>query len=535
MISKLKAPFFVKPYTDTGGGVDFLGYRAVNLDLMGEFFPSINNVTRSIRPYSLLAWIAWVFREEKQAQGAIEATRAEFDQFREKLEVLFGWSHQINKAGGGLVGNAQLQPRETGSVSLRFQAWGRKVSWLDAVNYGPSLKVDNGLGFLAQVKPGVFTVTEAGEQLAQGLDASLRGCDRYDELRSLDLLSGSAELADSLYPHWMVNSPSKAEADAFREVLFAPVKAGERNRIGRRSAAISLILSALKQQEKPVTVAELRRHMTLHDFSTQLSDNSFEALLHVQGLWRVLQVRQAQRLAAESLFGWMEGRILGQARNLSSQLVDDLLVLLKEEGRASDLPEHWLNDELQLLESAKGNADSYLDAAKSCRELDFFHQMDEISNANAHDRDRAAVLTLKLLILCAELTRELEHDEHCKSYLKVGGATRISLVNWKEFVLGGRELPIKTFLIDMIENYFLSQHFGIAAARYSEGTQRLRITIEEGGLVSMLNSTRNAWRPSVTPDRLGSALALMTDSKLVTRKVKDGQERYSHLASVPHS
>ena len=535
MIPELKTPFFVKPYADIGGGVDYLGYRAVNLALMGEFFPSINNVTRSIRPYSVITWTAWAFREQKQAQGAQETTRAEFTKFREKLEVLFGWSHQIHNAGVGLVGNAQLQPEEEGSVSLGFKAWNRNVSWLDPVNYGPSLKVDNGLGFLVQVKLGVFAVTDAGERLAQALDASLRCSDRYDELRSLDQFSGSAELAHSLYPYWMVSSPSRAEVDAFRRVFHAPEKAGEKNRVGRRSAAISLILWTLQKQKKPVTVTELRRYMTLHNVSVQRSNNSSEALPHVQGLWRVLQVRQAQRCAAESLFGWMEVRILGHSRNLSSQLVDDLVALLEKEGRVSPLPEHWVNDELQLLEKAKGTADSYLDAAKNCWELDFFHQMEVILEANVIDRDRAAVLALKLLVLCAEITRDLERDEYCKPYLDSGGTTRISLSSWREFVLGGRDLPVKTVLTDMIENYFLSQHFGIAVARYTEGTQRLRITIEEGGLTSMLNSTNDAWRPNVTPDRLGSALALMADCGLVTREDMEGQERYSFLSSLPNT
>ena len=459
MIPELKTPFFVKPYADIGGGVDYLGYRAVNLALMAEFFPSINNVTRSIRPYSVIAWTAWAFREQKQAQGAQEATRSEFTEFREKLEVLFGWSHQIHNAGVGLVGNAQLQPEKEGSVSLGFKAWSRNVSWLDAVNYGPSLKVDNGLGFLVQVQPGVFAVTDAGERLAQALDASLRCCDRYDELRSLDHFSGSAELADSLYPYWNVSSPSRAEADAFLEVFHIPEKVGEKNRVGLRSAAIFLILWALEQQEQTVTVAELRRHMTLHDVAIQLSDNSSEAVVQAQGLWRVLQVRQAQRLAAESLFGWMEVQILGHARNLSSQIVDDLVALLEKEERVSPLPEHWVNDELQLLDKAKGTADSYLDAAKSYRELDFFQQMEVILEKNANDRDRAAVAALKLLVFCAELARELEHDEQCKPFLNRGNTSRISLLNWKEFVLGGRDLPIKTFLTEHDRKLFLEPAF----------------------------------------------------------------------------
>ena len=79
----------------------------------------------------------------------------------------------------------------------------------------------------------------------------------------------------------------------------------------------------------------------------------------------------------------------------------------------------------------------------------------------------------------------------------------------------------------MLENYFLSQRFGVAAARSTEGTQRLRITIEEGGLVSMLNSTKDAWHPNVTPDRLSSLLSLLAGCGLVRRVSAPDLVRYS--------
>ena len=510
-----KAPFFVSNYADEHGGVDFLGIRTVNFALMDEFMPGINNVTTSIRPYSVMTWIAWTFKEEKKRKSEQEAKLSEFVGFREKIEILFGWSHQIRCAGGGLVGNAQRLPEGIDEVPLNFPAWKRRVSWLDAGNYGPSLKTQNGLGFIAQVRPGIFKVTNSGERLAKALDGSLRNCDHYNELRSLDIDVGSAELADSLYPHWMTTSPTNNEAKAFGRVFYVPEKSGENSRVGRRSAAISLILWALNNQEAPVSVAELRRYMTYCDVGC-----TSESMSRVQGLWRVLQLRQAQRLAAETLFGWIEIEILGRSRNLSTQIVDDLIALVKKHGNTEDISNHWVSIEIKLLAEKKG-VESYLDAAKSRKALDIFAHMNLINRALEEDRDVAAVRALQLLIYCAELTLELEQNKHCSRYLGVGGGSRISLLTWKKFVVGGRDLSAKTFLLDMIENYFLSQHFGVAAARYTEGTQRLRVTIEEGGLVSMLRSTNKALYPTVTPDRLRSALSLMTDCGLISR-IHDG-------------
>ena len=526
MIPKPNAPFFVKHYSDNSGGVDYLGIRSVNFAFMDELLPGINNVTTLIRPYSVITWAAWAFREEKRRRSEQEARYDEFKRFREKIEVLFGWGHQIHNTGGGLVGNQQRLPEETTNVSLEFNAWNRSVSWLDAGNYGPSLKNENGLGFLVQKFPNVFAATNAGERLAKALDKSLIKCDHYNELRSLDKMVGTVELADSLYAYWKTKSPSSDEAEAFRAVFYRPEKSRENSRAGRRSAAIALILWALNEQTKPVSTSTLRRYMTLYEIGAAPNCRESEILVRVQGLWRVLQLRQAQRLATETIFGWIEIEILEHSRKLSSEIADDFVTLLEKQWNSGNLPVDWVTHEIKQLERKKGEASSYLVAARGCPSLDFFEHMKLISGALQKDRDQSAVLALKLLVYCAELTRELELSDNCTRYLNEGGASRISLLTWSKFVSRGRDLHIKTFLIDMIENYFLSQHFGVAAARYTEGTQRLRITIEEGGLVSMLTSTKDAWYPTVTSDRLRSALELMADCDMIGRLREEDGVRY---------
>ena len=49
------------------GGVDPLGLRQINFDLMDQVFPGLNNVARHIRPFVLVAW-AWR-RANQLAQG----------------------------------------------------------------------------------------------------------------------------------------------------------------------------------------------------------------------------------------------------------------------------------------------------------------------------------------------------------------------------------------------------------------------------------------------------------------------------------
>jgi hypothetical protein len=86
---------------------------------------------------------------------------------------------------------------------------------------------------------------------------------------------------------------------------------------------------------------------------------------------------------------------------------------------------------------------------------------------------------------------------------------------------------LDSFLLTVIENFLLSQHFGVAATRYTAGKQRLRLTIEERGLTPMIDGLKEVWEPQVTPDRLEAALKLMADCGLVDRTKGPTETVYS--------
>src|SRR5574337_302615 len=83
-----EAPFFVAPHQEESEGVDYLGLRATNLAMMGELLPGINNVVIAVRPFSLMAWIAWKYEECLASSGRPASTK-DFERFREKVETLF--------------------------------------------------------------------------------------------------------------------------------------------------------------------------------------------------------------------------------------------------------------------------------------------------------------------------------------------------------------------------------------------------------------------------------------------------------------
>jgi hypothetical protein len=107
-----------------------------------------------------------------------------------------------------------------------------------------------------------------------------------------------------------------------------------------------------------------------------------------------------------------------------------------------------------------------------------------------------------------------------KPNLALGGAERISIAYWKEFMEKyGCERP-REFLSYLLEYLVVSQHLSVATRRYDGGTQRLRISIEEEGLSSL---TGKCWDPPVTDDKLYNAVSLMSECDLVELNRSDGR------------
>ena len=75
--------------------------------------------------------------------------------------------------------------------------------------------------------------------------------------------------------------------------------------------------------------------------------------------------------------------------------------------------------------------------------------------------------------------------------------------------------PLKQTIQFTLESMVLSQHFATAVNRFDGQNQRLRLSIEEDGLVFLAG--KKAWEPTVTEDRLPTILALASDCGLIHR------------------
>ena len=97
-------PGFNDPNTPRPGGVDPLGLRQINFDLMDQVFPGVNNVARHIRPFVVVTW-AWRRAAQLAARDGLRDVQTDLlRDFVDRIEVLYAWSQFIRSPGRSAPG-----------------------------------------------------------------------------------------------------------------------------------------------------------------------------------------------------------------------------------------------------------------------------------------------------------------------------------------------------------------------------------------------------------------------------------------------
>lgn len=511
-------PTFVPPLKQHSGGVDFLGLRQVNLDLRDHCLPGFNNRTHWIRPFSLVSWIYWKFYQLCKAAGIEEPTDVDLRRFMQKTETLFTWGHKLHSVGDLPGIDADPPKKGEGTVSLRFEEWGRNAtntSLMAAVNYGPAMKTHGGLNFIDPVESSsgkFFKVVGNGKALAVALDALLEsGLQPNSPLASLKGHTGNKNDALSLYPLWTILKPSKEERIAFRNSFFDANRVGGKDGLAKRSTTLALIISLLEQSDRPLSVEEIRKVLIYCKVPGTKRVRLTPSLSAARYRWLVFQIRQAQRLAFEALLAWIEQQVLWEGEKDITKIVSKAVSLLTERaigGKASAV-ERIMNSLWKGLDGvedvlAKGFVDDEFCLIELATKLE-----NEIKN-----KESAIVpLSIRMLLLSAHMAAQLREVSDVGPMLEHGGPDRISLGYWNDTVSNRcAKMPFGEFMMFVLENLVLSQHLSVATRRYDGGTQRLRLALEEEGLVALTNLP---WKPRATPDKLHSALSLMSECALV--------------------
>ncbi|MDD2736265.1 MAG: hypothetical protein PHF56_20225 [Desulfuromonadaceae bacterium] len=513
-------PFFIPKFKIDPSGVDFLGMRQANLELMETCLPGINNYTRYIRGFSVLSWIYWKFYDLMKAQEIDQQSSEALICFKEKIEILFTWGHH----GLGLPkvpGIEAKQPASTnGTVELSFSAWKRdpdNTSLMAAPTYGPASKTTGGLLFLEPVEKDVFRAYGNGVQMAEALEKSLKDAPGYDFLTSLKEFKADENIAKGLFHAWDLRSPSDAEMAAFAVSFYDSQLINSATPLGRRSATVALVLELLQESSDPLAEKDIRIALSYRRLKSKPIMNLSKSLETAWIRWFILQIRQAHRLAFEAIFAWVEDRLIRHKDRDTVVLVDAIMVFLSEHEKI--VPQGVNTADISgKLFTGMDTVEDYLDLADTDPDYCIFSIMENIQKSLKTWKSDVVPLALRLLLLCEKLSSLLEQHDDSKKLLGIGEVKRISLKYWQTVFSRFSARPLPELLRFIIENLVLSQHFGVAAFRFDGKKQRLRISVEEEGLVSLIS---RPLKPFVGEDRLAITLCLLADCGLITDIAKD--------------
>lgn len=517
---KFDGPFFIDPHPPESEGVDYLGLRAINLSMMDMMLPGINNVVALIRPFSLMAWIAWRF--EEGAATLAKVSSSDFELFKQKVETAFVFSHVNAGDAEGLPGRQQKVPSGE-SIRFQFREFQRSGSILDAALYGPAIKNLSGLGFLSgsEAFQSLFLkVTNSGKKLALALDERLRSGlsgQQYEFISSLTRTDAPKELIDgNFYSAWRISNVSEEEKLTFSERLYQPQAIGESNSHARRAAVLKYVLETLRENNEPTTVSDLRSSMTRVLPESLLHSPNSQTFLQVQRHWQLLQVRQAQRLGLEALFGWVERCLLyEQVTNVDNLVEKAMAALQVPSAVATDA--NFLPTQMRQLRALEGDVAQLFAIGKKQPEYDLFGLCDAVETVvkSSQPSDETLAFALRLLLLSVRFAQAFSEDPITKDVVGAGARFRLPLGMWADFINAHEQQPLSFVMHKIFASFIISQHLGVAASRSRDEKSRMRMSIEDRGLTSLLPNANKALRPKRTQDRLPSALALMAQCGLL--------------------
>lgn len=281
------------------GGVDPLGLRQINFEVMDRLIPGTNNVTRNLRPFVLVTWAWHRARELAREEGATHVDPGRLRDFVDRMEVIFAWSQFLTDGGAELPGRNKMKAF-VAATRYKFagpeweafrKAWRTSTSLMAPVNYGPALKA---LGFLraSNVAPSVMVPQEIAAAAVASFEKKIADRLSHKAFCSLGPVTVRASEVAGWTEGWDLGSSTAAERRMMREALRGATAPAERR------AVIDLI-EASSVAGEPNDVDELRRLMC---DSEDYADPRLRASAE---LWRYLQVRQLFRLALEGIFDWL--------------------------------------------------------------------------------------------------------------------------------------------------------------------------------------------------------------------------------------
>lgn len=483
-------PMAVSATTPRLGGVDPLGLRQINFDLMDQVLPDLNNVARLIRPFTVTSWAWWRAAQLAGERGGKKVSvEGSLRDFVDRIEVLYSWSQFLRDRNAELPGRQVMQPllREE---SYRFggSSWKKRrearrdsTAFSAAVNYGPTLKSFDWLSPHLE-DAGVMIASEAARPALEAFEKKLEPFLRHPAFSTLGAIEVSRKDVERWADHWAIDKPSAAEKKFMRAVLVGDRAASVRRR------GIQFML-AVAEHIGSAEADKVRESMTRKASRLGLSTDFDDVSL----AWRRVQMRQAFRLALEALFSWLI-RQLGRGPLSTEQVVANLI-------EQADQP-------------SNRKASAWLDLfAPSSRSP--VRMINKITKALQEGDDSDLVPTIiEGLAYCIREAPLHPQPFETRERLPLSRA-RSEAVAWANG-------STADFARHIVESWVLAQHVywsvgrGLADARSRGKTiLRLKVVMEEGGWTLAPGVSSKPSIPRATPDRLETALSLCRECDLL--------------------
>lgn len=464
------------------GGVDPLGLRQLNFDMMDRCIPGLNNAAWRLRPYVVMAWAWWQAARLAERAGLQSLPVPVGRRFADRIEVIFQTGQLLAGDFSSLPGVEGLQARVVAKQGYNFSTpdwedWHLRRrdqgSLMSPVSYGPSVKEGLGMGFLRS-SGGLFAPVDEVMPAVLALDARLAPALGHEAFASLKCGWVPLDLMVEWHPLWDMRNLTSTEAEVGRLALVGS------GGVSPRARTMELVGSILASATGPLDTGQLR-------LLAARSDREWSEWPTAR-LWRAMQTRQLMRLSLEGLLSW----VLAMASD-GPVTLDELVVWLLE---ALDAPPDLPFGEWLELRGLGGDGD---DAVVSPVSL-----LDAIEGSRQWDDPALCASGLRAAIAVCRTMGEAED-------LFAGQPDRLPLTRLSARFRSAAGLPMRDACELIVSELIIGQHVYWAVGRSGDDTQRLRIVLDEGGWIAL----RGAGRSNPTPDRLYTLLELASDCGLV--------------------
>lgn len=538
MSALFDSPFLIDRIGGRGGGVDFLGLRQVNLNILQDkLIPGLNNATEDMGSFLLGTWIPWKFRQIC-GNDKRQFVYSKFNVFREAIEMAMTCAMFEGSPSEQKMGPTRRRMGVRSSVRLpgplSFAATNRTYnsSLYAAPLYGPSLRYLRLLQYYdARAEDGTSTdiplaSTDAPTtQLMAFVDKCLRDSRHLKDFLQLRVPRVKQAAVDDLglkglNPAFYRQAP-RAIKQAFAAKFFSADEYGH-----RRWLTAVLICETIGEQ---TAIAKVAKHLDKVGFTRQDQDPFFEALLRIwyTGMlsagrriklsyeleshrlrWAAFQARQIQRSILEEFLCCFETALLQGCRTIDSVI------------------QYWLHESPAGSKAMFGRPLKDLcrkEASKIYHGTDF-SKASELWNERIHpsheafddfdgDDDSFGLMSAAIIMVRWWIrVHSWNRINFLTPLLGSGDRDRISISVFCNWLHERLDAPLFEVLHQLLSDLIFAQHIKFAIMRFDGEVQRLRFTLGDDGIVPTEELRDKLAVPPVRmADRLRSFAGILSD------------------------